>query len=431
VVNKYVLDRESAKKHLGIRKRNELVRGLHIVALILLYIFFSKQDLYEERPILVLWALIAMYAVWAGVELLISHFLQKELTDCAYYIRDKTLIHELKNGKKVFVDLNDLDLKNSDIERGQIVSLIRKIKIPEELPGKEQLLKEIREVVLLPDDETSESKDKGPLTKTGRYAMRIFLFIALTILTQTGGLIYLLSTYISHRLSLSRLRSGSLFAALYFIFTLLITPLLAPLFGRSPLPTYGKLRPLNYITVLFNRHYVKTDLKNQLVAASEQLSADFRNTSIKYLDANFPFINGFPLLPHLSHDDGKKVDLAFFYEERQTGEATETVPSIIGYGVYEAPMENEVDYPGKCKNEGHWLYGIIGTWVPRWRAKDYTVDEERTVALLKILLGGEHTSKVFIEPHLKQRWRLQDYDKIRFQGCSAVRHDDHIHLQVK
>ncbi|HKK76486.1 MAG TPA: hypothetical protein VJ953_15505 [Saprospiraceae bacterium] len=34
---------------------------------------------------------------------------------------------------------------------------------------------------------------------------------------------------------------------------------------------------------------------------------------INYLDANFPFWNEFPLLPHLSHDDGKKVDISFLY----------------------------------------------------------------------------------------------------------------------
>ena len=29
------------------------------------------------------------------------------------------------------------------------------------------------------------------------------------------------------------------------------------------------------------------------------------------LDGGFPFLDGFPLLPRLSHDDGRKLDLAF------------------------------------------------------------------------------------------------------------------------
>ncbi|MFT5619364.1 MAG: hypothetical protein ACI85I_002607, partial [Arenicella sp.] len=38
--------------------------------------------------------------------------------------------------------------------------------------------------------------------------------------------------------------------------------------------------------------------------------------------------------------------------------------------------------------------------------------------------------KVFIEPHLKTRLGLENYSKIRFHGCQAVRHDDHIHVQL-
>ena len=38
------------------------------------------------------------------------------------------------------------------------------------------------------------------------------------------------------------------------------------------------------------------------------------NIEIHYLDANFPFINKFPLLPHLSHNDGKKIDITDYDE---------------------------------------------------------------------------------------------------------------------
>ena len=38
--------------------------------------------------------------------------------------------------------------------------------------------------------------------------------------------------------------------------------------------------------------------------------------------------------------------------------------------------------------------------------------------------------KIFIEPHLKTRWGLKNYQKIRYHGCHAVRHDDHIHVQL-
>ncbi|MBB3160132.1 hypothetical protein FHS25_000564 [Rhizobium laguerreae] len=38
--------------------------------------------------------------------------------------------------------------------------------------------------------------------------------------------------------------------------------------------------------------------------------------------------------------------------------------------------------------------------------------------------------KIFIEPHLKNALGIAD-SHIRFQGCRAARHDDHIHIQVE
>ncbi|WEX89606.1 hypothetical protein PZN02_003519 [Sinorhizobium garamanticum] len=38
--------------------------------------------------------------------------------------------------------------------------------------------------------------------------------------------------------------------------------------------------------------------------------------------------------------------------------------------------------------------------------------------------------KVFIEPHVKNALGITD-GHVRFQGCRAARHDDHIHIQVE
>ena len=38
-------------------------------------------------------------------------------------------------------------------------------------------------------------------------------------------------------------------------------------------------------------------------------------------------------------------------------------------------------------------------------------------------------AKVFIEPHLRRRLGVES-SKLRFQGCRAARHDDHIHMQL-
>jgi hypothetical protein len=37
---------------------------------------------------------------------------------------------------------------------------------------------------------------------------------------------------------------------------------------------------------------------------------------------------------------------------------------------------------------------------------------------------------MIVQPHLKSRLKLKS-TKIRFHGCKAVRHDDHIHIQLK
>lgn len=48
---------------------------------------------------------------------------------------------------------------------------------------------------------------------------------------------------------------------------------------------------------------------------------------------------------------------------------------------------------------------------------------------LRILSAEPRVMKIFVEPHLQRK--LGAYDaKIRFQGCRAARHDDHIHFQL-
>lgn len=56
--------------------------------------------------------------------------------------------------------------------------------------------------------------------------------------------------------------------------------------------------------------------------------------------------------------------------------------------------------------------------------------EEANRYLLIELAKHPKVRKIFIEPHLKERLGLSQYDKIRFHGCHAVRHDDHIHIEI-
>ena len=139
---------------------------------------------------------------------------------------------------------------------------------------------------------------------------------------------------------------------------------------------------------------MNVDLRNQIEAISGQLERKYDGTITNYLDANFPFIDGFPLFPHLSHSGGRKLDLAFFYKMGKN--PTQEVPSLIGYGVHEDPMPGESDYPSDCKSRGYWQYGLLSSIVSQQCKDEYELDVERTKELILLLAEDKRTSKIFI-----------------------------------
>ena len=155
------------------------------------------------------------------------------------------------------------------------------------------------------------------------------LFIALlTILTQVGGLLWLVSVFIAAKF---QKRKRYVFLIVYLVCNLLFVPMLAPYFGRTKLPVIkSALKPQNQIYPLLFRNYVDNELYDVL----QQSTIDLAHLGIKttYLDANFPFFNGFPLFPHLSHNDGKKIDISFMYLENNN--KTDKKPSLMGYGAF-------------------------------------------------------------------------------------------------
>ncbi len=161
-----------------------------------------------------------------------------------------------------------------------------------------------------------------------------------------------------------------------------------------------------------------------------EMNIKYPGTTLNYLDANFPFFNKFPLIPHLSHNDGKKLDLSFCYFNATTGERTNECPSFIGYGVCEEPQLKEINTADCCMKEGYWQYSFLTGVVSQKRKKDFTFDGERTKVLVNLFAEEPYIKKIFIEPHLKMRLRVSS-EKIRFHGCQAVRHDDHIHVQIQ
>jgi len=218
-----------------------------------------------------------------------------------------------------------------------------------------------------------------------------------------------------------------IFIGLYLFSTFLIVPVIAPIFGREKVINTEKIKPTNYMTVLLNRNYVRPKLSELLNQTEKELNGT--NIEIHYLDANFPFINKFPLLPHLSHNDGKKIDLSLIYETN-SGIVTNKQKSISGYGVFVNPKPNEYNQIENCLRNGYFQYDFPKYITFGKINKDLVFSEKRTNILIKSILKNRNLEKLFIEPHLKNRMNLTD-NRIRYHGCKAVRHDDHIHIQLK
>lgn len=268
-----------------------------------------------------------------------------------------------------------------------------------------------------------------------KWILRISLFVFLTVVTQIGGLVYVLILILRNRIRFLRGNRFKQFIGFVFVYltcTLLLVPAIAPIFGRKALPINpnGNLVPHNYFIVLANRHYVTPDLYHLIETAASNFNRYARvdmDYKINYLDANFPFINGFPLIPHLSHNDGKKLDLSFRYDNKADHTYTNQTNSVFGYGVFAEPRPDEENITKSCK-EGHWQYDVT-KYIGIKQNDHLEFSESETKRFIELLIE-ENTSKIFIEPNLKSRLNLTS-DKVRFHGCHAVRHDDHIHIQIK
>ena len=234
----------------------------------------------------------------------------------------------------------------------------------------------------------------------------------LTILTQIGGIAWLIALFFRQKVFVFLLAYAALTAAAVWI---------APSFGRVALNCFetGPLQVQSWMYCALNRNYVTPELREVLIETAEEMDRQYPGTETLVLDANFPFLDGFPLLPHLSHDDGEKADLAFFYRD-ETGYLPGATRSPIGYFAFEPG-------PTDCTPRWPTLRWDLDAIQPLWR--DYELDEARMAAVMRILANDVRVGKIFIEPHLVQSLRIA-HPRIRFQGCRAARHDDHIHFQL-
>lgn len=258
-----------------------------------------------------------------------------------------------------------------------------------------------------------------------RGVLHFLVVIFMTIISQTGGVVYLLVLLIfKWKNQLSKKWFVPVFVSFYVLHVFIVIPPLAKQFGRVALPwSHDVVKPRNYLYPMLNRHYVKPELKTAFMNAGSKMQRFYPNYKINYLDANFPFWDGFRLLPHLSHKDGKKLDVCFIYTYND--ELIKNTKTWMGYGSCEEPRSNETNMPNKCSK--HPQYGLLCELSDT--NEKYKFYEKANKRLVQCFLEEPSIRKMFIEPHLKERMGLSNA-KIRFHGCQAVRHDDHIHVQL-
>ena len=263
-------------------------------------------------------------------------------------------------------------------------------------------------------------------------------FTLLTLITQVGGVVLLFSILINRgfkgRIKNALIRAvalATLFCSIYLFSIFTIVPFIAKQFGRVPLPfnETNYLRPTTRLTFLLCRNYVKPELREIAFRVAVEMHRKFPGAKVNYLEGNFPLINRFPLFPHLSHNDGKKLDLSFYYRDKESGIETDQVPSVVGYGICEDPIPGEENTTEYCEQKGFWQYDLLSKIVSQGNKTKFEFDNKRTAALTNLFCEQHGIGRVFIEPHLKQRLRLIS-PKIKFHGCHAVRHDDHLHIQL-
>jgi hypothetical protein len=202
--------------------------------------------------------------------------------------------------------------------------------------------------------------------------------------------------------------------------------------GRVPLSCFGDgehaFAAASPVYCALNRNYVDQRLVPLLAELSGEVDRVLPGTRTLYLDANFPFLNGFPLLPHLSHDDGRKLDIAYYYADSAGAYLPGKLRSPIGYWGFEQPGPNDV--PSPCPESLLSLRWNMSALQGIWPSLQLDADRTRT-ALRWLVTEGQKfgVGRIFIEPYLAARLGVSS-PVIGFQGCRAARHDDHIHIQL-
>ena len=130
-------------------------------------------------------------------------------------------------------------------------------------------------------------------------------------------------------------------------------------------------------------------------------------TEILYLDASFPFIDNFPLLPHKSHDDGEKLDICFLFKEKKSKKRVNESMSFWGYGACVGPEKGETNMPAKCSKEGYFQYNMLKTLTSQSKIESYEFDEKANRELLSIISRKKSNWKNLYRTSFKGKTKAQ------------------------
>jgi len=260
----------------------------------------------------------------------------------------------------------------------------------------------------------------GPLaleTPAAR-AVAVIVVVLLTLLTEIGGVVAWPFIGVAAAMRGARrwlaLLAGS---ASYACLAVFVVPIVASWFGRIPLPCApeGSLAPRSFVYCVALRNYVVPALAADALAIADDVRARDPGTSVRYLDGAFPF-PGLPLLPHLSHGDAHRLDLALPFESGG---------SPIGYFGYAPLADGESPACPPRLFDLRWdldpIQPLLGPPV---------LDVARASRLVRAAVARPGIRRVLVEPHVADQLGVRS-SEIAFQGCHAARHDDHVHLDAR
>lgn len=197
--------------------------------------------------------------------------------------------------------------------------------------------------------------------------------------------------------------------------------------GLAPLPCKdGPIQPVASRYCKDRKHYVTPAAREALLRAAEAVRRTHPGAVVRYMEASWP--SGVrPMPPHLSHGDGRQIDLVLFYEDRDGRPLSKPAKPYgrhaPGYGAYEPPRREAERVCAGMKTP-HDMPDPP-------RSRPWRLDDARTADLVRRLSADPQVRRIFIEPHLKTRLGFADDPKVRFAGCQAARHDDHIHVDFR